>query len=166
MVRIPLIYGGEGLFASALVYNNLMRAPGVVNLLVDTGATVTLLSPNDQARLGIDPSRLGLRRSERRISTIAGKANAFKLPDCLISLPCADHSSRWVDLEVPGLLLLEHRSGTKGKALRARSGTPAADIRGGTPSLLGRDVLEMHGLRLLVDFKRRTAFLETADDIA
>jgi len=47
LVRIPLLYGGDGLIAPGIVRNNLMRNPGTVNLLVDTGATVTMLSPND-----------------------------------------------------------------------------------------------------------------------
>lgn len=165
MVRISLVYGSAGLLASGIIYSNLMRAPGAIDLLVDTEAAVTMISPSDQARLGIDPLELRLRRSERRISTVAGKGNAFKMPDCLLSLPSADRQGDWVDLEASTLYLLERSAIPVRKPLMGRPWSRPYDIQGGIPSLLGRDLLELHGLRLLVDFDVRSAHLETKDSV-
>ena len=120
-----------------------------------------MLTSYDQTRLGIDPEKLGLRRSERRLATIVGKGNAFKLPQCLISLPVRGPGDGRLDLEIPDLLLLErdHEAIGRGKGI----GHPInalQPMRSHIPSIIGRDLLELHGLLLVVDFKARSAYLE------
>jgi len=161
MVRVPLRYEPDGLIASGILFNIEMRGPGPVDFLVVTGAAITLLSPYDQVRLGMDPIKLGLRRFERRLTTIAGKGNAFKLPHCLISLPIPGPGGGHLDLEVPDLLLFEQGADPagprKGGDRLVIASRPRTDY---TPSILGRDLLELHGLLLVVDFKGRSAYLE------
>ena len=161
MVRIPLRYEPDGLITSGILFNIKMRSPGPVDFLVDTGAAITMLSPYDQVRLGMDPQKLGLRRYERRLTTIAGKGNAFKLSHCLISLPASDPGGGHLDLEVPDLLLLEQDPDTaKSRKDGGRSTIASRPRMDYVPSILGRDLLELHGLLLVVDFKARSAFLE------
>ena len=154
MARVHFRYDYSGLIASAVLYNNRLRRPGMVPFLVDTGAAKTMLSPDAQLDLGIDPERMGLRRYERTITTIAGNVIAHKLPDCLLCLLPEDGREGPINLEVGELLLTEGIS-------RGRAGKGPGTRIGPIPSLLGRDVLEAHGLTLSVDFGKRAAYLET-----
>lgn len=89
-----------------------------VSFLVDTGADSTVLMPDDGIRVGLDYSRL---RDGRRVGSRAGPVEAF--PEQAVIL-----------FSIPGERLYLHRVDIFVFPL-------APDLLG-TPSLLGRDVLD------------------------
>lgn len=162
MAQVRLECSSNGLLVTGVLYCPRLDGPGLVELLVDTGAALTMLSPYDQVHLGIDPSRMGLRRYEKSPMTISGKASAFKLPDCMISLPIEGSRGARFDLEAGELLLMERApDGTGRKGPGNRPNGPTQVTRNHIPSLLGRDLLERGGLVLHADFGKRAAHLET-----
>jgi hypothetical protein len=163
LARVRIEYSSNGLLVTGVLYCPRLNGPGLVELLVDTGAALTMLSPYDQVHLGIDPVEMGLRRYEKSPMTISGKASAFKLPDCMISLPLEGSRGARFDLEAGELLLMERApegAGRRGQINRPDG--PLQVTKNRIPSLLGRDLLERGGLVLYADFGKRAAYLGTS----
>ena len=90
--------------------------PSDISFLVDTGASVTTIAPNDGCRIGVD---YGALRNQQGISGIGGEARAYIEPAIL----CFGGSSKIYVYQLP-ILFLE----------------PLEEYMQ-YPSLLGRDIL-------------------------
>jgi hypothetical protein len=154
-IRIPLEFGTNGLIVTGLIYNQQI-SPKPINFLIDTGAGVTAISPSDQFTMGVDPAHMGLPRYKKRIITAGGKTTAYELQDSLICL--VDEEDKPVSLEADIILLME-RLRQVGKSKKDKE---AKQINEMQPSIIGRDLLEKHGLILHSDFGTKTAYLELA----
>lgn len=152
MRKVPVNYSTNGLFVTGVLFNPRFK-PGPVEFLLDTGASQGSISPKDQFLLRIDPIQLGLPRCSTRIVTAGGKANAFVLDDSMICL--RDEENRPVNLEIPGILMMERL----GRVSGSRRDLESQKMNETTPSIIGRDILERYGITLHVEFGRKIAYL-------
>jgi hypothetical protein len=156
MVRVPLQYGKRGLYVTGLLFNPRINTskPIPVNFLIDTGATMTSIAPKDQFAMGVDPESMGLPRYNKKIITAGGKTSAFELRDSLICL--VDEDDKPVNLEVQSILIMD-RVRSSGKSLKKKEAVKINEMQ---PSIIGRDLLEKHGIILHSDFGKKIANLE------
>jgi len=120
-----------------------------INFLIDTGASITNINEIEAEKFGIDSD--SLRRSSKPVMTCGGTAQAFVIDRPVILLPNkAGAPKEFPDLPVIHLL--------KRPIKKSRKGEKEIEIQ--IPNLLGRDFFIAHRLRLVVDYRTNTAFIE------
>ena len=159
MVRVSLKMSEGGLTVAGLFYHPKLKQPRVVEFVVDTGASMTTISPKDQVHLGIDPVALNLPRSKRKIWTMGGTAPAFTLHDCMVCLFDDKNNDKRMDLELAEVDLLE-RSPRAPSQKGAHHEAERLKILDNIPSVIGRDVLKAQRLSLHINYDEGTAYLE------
>lgn len=159
MVRVSLKMSEAGLTVAGLFYHPKLKQPRVVEFVVDTGASLTMIAPKDQVHLGIDPVALNLPRSKRKIWTMGGTAPSFALHDCLVCLFDDKDNDKRMDLELAEVDLLE-RSPRAPSQKGAHHEAERLKILDNIPSVIGRDVLKAQRVSLHIDYGKGTAYLE------
>jgi len=157
LVRVSLKMSEGGLTVAGLFYHPKLKQPRVVEFVVDTGASLTTISPKDQVHLGIDPIALNLPRSKRKIWTMSGSAPSFALFDCMVCL--FDDKDMRMDIELGEVDLLE-RSPRVPSQKGGRHETERLKILDNVPSIIGRDVMKAQRLSLHIDYGKGIAYLE------
>jgi hypothetical protein len=129
-------------FVIAKIVQEALQLNNDVRLLVDSGASSTVIADSDAARLGIDYSRL--EQHSQGMFGIGGSVSTFILPD--VALIFATDEG----------LFEEHLE----KIYVMRHSVIDTRIKG-IPSLLGRDVLNKYSLLL----RQRTNTVLITDDV-
>ena len=123
------------------------RSLGPIKFIIDTGSPISGISEVDANKFLIDIDALP--RSHMRFGSLGGNIQAFELGKTILLLQ--DASGKVTDdLDVDLLYVFQKPIG-KGR----RENTSATQV-----NLLGRDFLEKHKLRFVVDFRTKKACIE------
>ena len=123
------------------------KSLGPIKFIIDTGSPISGISEVDANKFNIDIDRLP--RSHMRFGSLGGNIQAFELGKTLLLLQ--DGSGKVTDdLDVNMLYVFQKPIG-KGR----RDTTSVTQV-----NLLGRDFLEKHKLRFVVDFGTRRSCIE------
>jgi hypothetical protein len=138
-------------FFSAHVIVDEGRHSGPVNMLLDTGASQTIIGEDDLTKLGVDITSIP--RSPRPIAGWGGVTESF-----IIERPCViliDEEKKSEPFPLDEMLC-----GRNPRHSRTKSGQK--HIRTvSIPSVIGRDFLKVHGLIVHIDIRNEDVYLYT-----
>lgn len=136
-------------FFSAYIILEGGKHSGPVNILLDTGASRTIIGENDLIKLGVDITNL--KRSPHPIAGWGGTTESFILvKPCLVLIDEDKKSEAFaVDEMLCGRNPRQVRSKSGQKHLRTVS----------IPSVIGRDFLNIHDLVVHIDIKNEEIYL-------
>lgn len=136
-------------FFSAYVILEGGKHSGPINMLLDTGASQTIVGENDLTKLGIDIA--DLKRSPHPIAGWGGTTESFILTrPCLILI---DDEKKSEAFEIDEMLC-----GRNPRHAKSRSGQKHVRTVS-IPSVIGRDFLRIHDLVVHIDINRKDVYL-------
>ncbi len=122
---------------------------GPINILLDTGASRTIIGENDLTKLGVDIT--DLKRSPHPIAGWGGTAEAFILvKPCLVLI---DEDKKSEAFEIDEMLCGRNPRQTRSKSGQKQVRTVSI------PSVIGRDFLRMHNLVAHIDIRNEEVYL-------
>jgi len=122
-----------------------------INMFIDTGSTVTILNRFTAETLGISIERL--RRSPSPIAGFGtGAVPAYLIENVYLILIGSDGTS-YSPVKMESILVNSQKPHIKKKKGVMKSRPPPPDV-------LGADYFNKSGLKLYVDFRNRTAYVE------
>ncbi len=136
-------------FFSAHVILEGGKFSGPINILLDTGASRTIIGENDLTKLGVDIT--SLKRSPTPIAGWGGTAESFILvKPCLVLFDEEKHSELF---EIDEMLCGRNPRRTKLKSGQKHIRTISI------PSVIGRDFLRIHDLIVHIDIRNEDVYL-------
>lgn len=144
MPRIPLRFDEGKLTLQARLFGPFIKNPKDIGLLLDTGASNTILSLKDTEELEIDVPRLQV--SRRPTAGYGGRTELLEVPEVLIVL--LQENEELVSIPMEKVFVNHARGIDKKKASMVYA----------ISSILGVDVLIKGGLAIHADWARKEAF--------
>lgn len=136
-------------FFSAYIILEGGKYSGPINILLDTGASKTIIGENDLTKLGVDIT--DLKRSPHPIAGWGGTAESFILvKPCLVLI---DEDKKSEAFEIDEMLC-----GRNPRQTRSKSGLKHVRTVS-IPSVIGRDFLKIHDLVVHIDIRNEEVYL-------
>jgi len=136
-------------FFSAYIMLEGGKHSGPVNILLDTGASQSIIGENDLTKLGV--SITDLKQSPRPIAGWGGTTESFILvKPCLILI---DEDKKSEAFEIDEMLCGRNPRQAKSKSGQKRVRTVSI------PSVIGRDFLKIHDLIVHIDIRNEDVYL-------
>lgn len=136
-------------FFSAYIILEGGRHCGPINILLDTGASQTIIGENDLAKLGVDIKNL--KRSPQPIAGWGGTTESFILVKPCLVLVDEDKKSEAFEMD-------EMLCGRNPRQMKSKSGQKHLRTVS-IPSVIGRDFLRVHDLIVHIDIKDKEVYL-------
>jgi len=143
--RIPLRFDEGKLTLQARLFGPFIKKPRDIGLILDTGASNTILSLKDTEELEIEMPRLQV--SHRPTAGYGGKTELLEVPEVLMVL--LQEKEELISIPMDKVFI-NYASGMDRKKFR---------MVYAIPSILGVDVLLKGGLAVHADWARKEAFI-------
>ena len=146
MARVPLRIEHGSVYLSATVLCRTAPRPKPLKFLVDTGASVTILSLRDAKEIGVDPSTLP--RHPVPVGGYGGKAEMRRVDGVMLSMSREDGTNHEIVMDYIGV----HCAGAEAKREER--------LVYGIPSIIGTDAMRESGLWLHMNLAKNVAYFE------